>query len=70
MVDATLLPTNKQQAMFYGGSLILILVAIYLLRHSLYPITSAVQTAYADAMDSLSGRAFNTYVTPDNYHRP
>ena len=70
MVDATPTPTNKPQAMFYGGSLILILVAIYLLRHSLYPITSAVQAAYTDTMDSLSGRAFNTYITPDNYHRP
>jgi hypothetical protein len=69
MADANSPTTTKQLAIFYGGSLILILVAIYLLRHSLYPITSAVQAAYADAMDSLSGRAFNTYVVPDNFHR-
>lgn len=70
MTDATSPTTTKQIAIFYGGVLILILVAIYLLRHLLHPITSAGQTAYSSAMDSLSERAFNTYVTPDNYHRP
>lgn len=54
--------------MLYGGYLILILAALYMARDVFHPIAGA-KKIYAIMMDSLGGAAFNTYVTPDNFHR-
>jgi len=60
---------DNKQTFLYGGGLILILVAIYLARDVLHPIVES-KKLYATLMDSIGGAAFNTYVTPDNFHRP
>lgn len=60
---------DNKQTILYGGGLILILVAIYLARDVFHPITES-KKLYATLMDSMGGTAFNTYVVPDNFHRP
>ena len=58
-----------KEVIFYGGILILILTAMYIARGALDPVAGA-KDLYASIMDSVSGAAFNTYVIPDNFHRP
>ena len=60
--------TNKH-LIIYGGYIILIIFAFYLLRNTFNPLTES-KKMYAILMDSMGGAAFNTYVTPDNFHRP
>lgn len=64
-----LMSDDNKQTIIYGGGLILILVTIYLLRNVFHPIAES-KKLYATLMDSMGGAAFNTYVTPDNFHRP
>ena len=58
----------NNQTILYGGGLILIITALYLLRNVFHPLAGA-KNIYAIMMDSLGGAAFNTYVIPDNFHR-
>ena len=60
---------SNKQLILYGGYLILIIIAIYLARNVFNPIAES-KKLYATLMDSLGGAAFNTYVVPDNFHRP
>jgi hypothetical protein len=59
----------NKQPVIYGGFLILIITVLYLLRNVFHPLADA-KNLYASMMDSVSGAAFNTYVIPDNFHRP
>jgi hypothetical protein len=59
----------NNQTILYGGGLILIITALYLLRNVFHPLAGA-KNLYATLMDSMGGAAFNTYVIPDNFHRP
>ena len=61
--------TMDKEVIFYGGILILILTALYLARGTIARVTG-VKDLYASIMDSMSGKAFNTYTVPDNYFRP
>ena len=59
-----------KEVIFYGGILILILTALYLARGAFGSVGGGAKDLYASIMDSVSGAAFNTYVIPDNFHRP
>jgi hypothetical protein len=62
-------PSTNKKTVYYGGLLVLLLVALYLIRNVFDPVAGA-RNLYATAMDTMGGAAFNTYVVPDNYYRP
>ena len=59
----------KKKMIYYGGLILLVLVALYLVRKVFNPL-AIVSELYNKSMDDIGHIAFASNEVPDNFYRP